>query len=141
MNSVLPVSHVDSVSFQQLVSRLTGGRFQPRCRQTVTKHLEEKFLLRKEELKAKLATLEKVCTTVDCWTSRWRGFIGMTVHWIEPGNLERRSACLAVKEIEGRHTYDVLAKAIYDVNEEFKITTKICFTVMDSGSNFLKAFR
>lgn len=141
VNSVLPVHHVDSSSFKHLVSGLTGRRFQPRCRQTVTKQIEQEFKMRTNDLKVKLATLSTVCTTVDCWTSRQRGFIGMTVHWIEEETLERKGACLAVREIVGRHTYDVLAKVISGVNEEFGITNKVCFTVTDSGSNFLKAFR
>ena len=64
----------------------------------------------------------------------------MTVHWIDEKSLIRQVACLAVREIVGRHTYDVLAKTIYNVNEEFGISNKVCFTVTDSGSNFLKAF-
>lgn len=141
VNSVLPVHHVDTSSFKQLVSGLTARRFQSRCRQTVMKQIEQEFKNKVFDLKVKLATLTTVCTTVDCWTSRRRGFIGMTVHWIEEQTLERKGACLAVREILGRHTYDVLAKIISSVNEEFGITKKVCFTVTDSGSNFIKAFR
>jgi len=65
----------------------------------------------------------------------------MTVHWIDTDTLERKGCCLAVREVTGRHTYDVLAKLMSSVNDEFELTEKTCFTVTDSGSNFLKAFK
>jgi len=63
------------------------------------------------------------------------------VHWIDPKTLARKGACLAVRQVTGRHTYDVLAKLLEDIHEEYTIQDKTCFTVTDSGSNFLKAFR
>jgi hypothetical protein len=95
----------------------------------------------KQKLKDKLATLESVCTTADCWTSRRRSFIGVTVHWLDTTGLQRRGCCLAVRELSGRHTYDVIAKTLESIHNEFDITEKISFTVTDSGANFLKAFR
>lgn len=63
------------------------------------------------------------------------------MHWIETESLERRGACLAVRQIRGSHTYDIIAKELEHINEEFCLTDKICFTVTDSGSNFIKAFK
>lgn len=144
MDSVLSLHHVDTEPFRKFVGRMTGGRLFPRCRQTVTTQLEDKFLERKQKLKEKLATLKSVCTTADCWTSRRRSFIGVTVHWLEASQrnvLERRGCCLAIRELSGRHTYDVIAKALEGIHNEFNITEKISCTVTDSGANFLKAFR
>jgi len=138
---VLPIHHVSNDSFITLVSRLTGGRFEPRCRQTVTQQLEKRFALKKSELKQVLSTVDVVCTTADCWSSRRRSFLGMTVHWLEKSTLERKGACLAVRQIYGRHTYDVIAKAIHGIHKEFGIEKKVTGTVTDSGSNFIKAFR
>lgn len=113
----------------------------PSCRQTLVTQLEGRFRKRKAELLEKLKQIDCVCTTADCWTSRRRGFLGITVHWIEAVSLERRGCCLAIREIKGPHTYDVLAKLMQSVNEEFELKDKICYTVTDSGSNFLKAFK
>lgn len=78
-------------------------------------------------------------TTADCWTAHRRSFIGITVHWI--GNdLLRKSACLGIKRIIGSHTYDVIAKSIDDLHNEFGIGGKITSTITDNGSNFIKAF-
>lgn len=141
VDSVLPVHHVDTSPFQQLIRRLTSGRLRPRCRQTFTNQLEERFQQRKVDLKKHLEEIGTVCTTADCWTSRRRSFLGVTVHWIEKNSLERRGACLAVRQITGSHTYDVIAKELEHIHEEFGLTDKICFTVTDSGSNFIKAFK
>lgn len=43
--------------------------------------------------------------------------------------------------IVGRHTCDLIAKTLEGINREFEIGDKICFTVTDSGSNFLKALQ
>ena len=93
------------------------------------------------DLKEKLSTITFVCTTADCWTARRRSFMGITVHWIEPETLQRSGACLGIRQITGSHTYDVLAKTIESVGEEFGILDKISRCVTDSGSNFMKAFK
>ena len=49
--------------------------------------------------------------------------------------------CLARCQLSGRLTYDMLAKTLESTNTEFGITDKICYTVTDSGANFVKAFR
>ena len=141
VESVLPLHHVDMPAFQRYTNKLTARRFAVRCRQTMTKLLEDRFNKRKQQLKEKLATVDYVCTTADCWTSRRRSFLGVTVHWIDAGALERRGSCMAVRQLFGRHTYETLAKALEGIHSEFGIGEKVCFTVTDSGSNFLKAFR
>ncbi|CAL1671783.1 unnamed protein product [Lasius platythorax] len=43
--------------------------------------------------------------------------------------------------MRGRHTYDIIAKAINSVFMEYHIQNKVCCTTTDNGSNFVKAFR
>jgi len=45
-----------------------------------------------------------------------------------------------MEEVIGIHTYDVIAKTMEEVIDEYESKNKIIFTVTDSGSNFLKAF-
>lgn len=141
VDSVLPVHQVDTEAFRRLIHKITQGRLLPACRQTVTKQLEERFIRRKKELKETLCMVSRVCTTADCWTSRRRSFLGTTVHWIDSSTMSRKSACLAVRQIKGKHTYNVLAKAMDEIFDDYELKSKICFTVTDSGSNFIKAFR
>ena len=43
--------------------------------------------------------------------------------------------------MKGRHTYDVIGKALKEVLEEYNIEAKTTSAVTDSGSNFCKSFR
>ena len=64
----------------------------------------------------------------------------MTAHWINPENLQREDVALACRRITGRHTFDVLAKAINDIHTEYHIQNKVTHTVTDNAGNFKKAF-
>ena len=48
---------------------------------------------------------------------------------------------LCWRRLKGEHTYDVLAKAIDEVLQEFDISDKVVRITTDSGSNFRNAFR
>ena len=91
VDSVLPTYHVDTAPFKTFVRRLTAGRVAPRCRQTFTRQLEARLKKRKQDLINVLKTVDRVCTTADCWTSRRRSFLGITVHWLNQDTLERRA--------------------------------------------------
>ncbi|KAL4088662.1 hypothetical protein QTP88_023749 [Uroleucon formosanum] len=78
----------------------------------------------------KVISLENYITTsADCWSIFKRSYIGITV-----------SCLLAIKRLEGKHTYDVLAKTMEAVYTEFEINNKISHTTADNGSNFVKSF-
>lgn len=47
---------------------------------------------------------------------------------------------LACERIGGHHTYDVIVAKTSQIHAEFHIQGKVCATVTDNGSNFLKAF-
>ena len=61
-----------------------------------------------------------MCTTADLEEGRRRSSIGITAHWLNQ-NLTRRSACLAVRRVVGQCDYDVIAKLLESVYEEFDI--------------------
>jgi KRAB domain-containing zinc finger protein len=74
------------------------------------------------------------------WTAHKRSYLGMTAHW-KGEDLKRSSACLAVRRVKGRHTFDVIASTINEIHKEFKIQGKVNVMITDSGLNFLKAFK
>ena len=92
------------------------------------------------KVKKTLETVDTVSTTVDVWTAHHQSYLGMTVHWIDPHTLKRCKAAIACARMMGRHTYDVLACKIEQVHASYSLTGKVCATITDIGSNFVKAF-
>ena len=111
-----------------------------RHRKFYRRKIFELFVEQRDNLKTQLKAASWVCTTADCWSSRRKSFLGITVHWYN-SDLERKSACLAVRRVIGKCDYEVIARLLESVYEEFEITSKVSATVTDNGSNFLKAFR
>jgi hypothetical protein len=67
--------------------------------------------------------------------------LGETIQWFDQKTLMGRNACLGCRRITGRHTYDVLAKLIESIHDEFEIKDKLRGSTTDNGSNFIKCFR
>ncbi|KAK0049029.1 hypothetical protein Bpfe_021614 [Biomphalaria pfeifferi] len=109
-------------------------------RRTLGRRLNEMELQMIEKLKQVLSEQTFVCTTADIWSSNRQSFLGVTAHWINISSLSRESAALACRRFPGSHTYDRIAELLYDVHENFGISNKVCLTVTDNGSNFVKAF-
>lgn len=76
--------------------------------------------------------IEYFATTADCWSSHNRSFLGMTVHWVDPVNRERKHAVLACRRLKGSHTFDVLAEAILDVHKSFGIEKKVIYYLLNN---------
>lgn len=56
------------------------------------------------------------------------------------GAMVRRSWLLGCRRMKGRHTYDVVAREILGVMNEFNLAGKVRGIVTDNASNFVKAF-
>ena len=64
----------------------------------------------------------------------------MTAHWLD-ANLQRMTAVLCCKELSVKHTFDVVARAMWEVHCSYNIEGKLVCTTTDNGSNFVKAFK
>lgn len=95
----------------------------------------------KKNLIEKLKSVQYVATTADGWSKFRRGFLGMTVTWLDPDTMERQRAALALTRLKGRHTHERLASEMHQVNEDYGITKKTTKCTTDSAANFRKAFR
>lgn len=134
-----PFSIVEHPDFQHLLN-VCGGNIPPNRKQLMDE-LHESFCAMVQELKDNLKNIATVCVTADCWTVFRRSYLGMTVHWIDPTTMDRKSMGISCRRILGRHTYDILADAIESVLEDYGIKSKTSMIVTDNGSNFIKAFR
>ncbi|KAG0705270.1 hypothetical protein GWK47_024527 [Chionoecetes opilio] len=118
--------------------------FQPEfrvpSRRTLTRDIKAMGEEAREEIKSILKDLPHVATTADSWTAHNRSFIGSTVHWIDPTDLSRKMATLAIKEIKVSQTKGIIATKLDQVNRAFNISRKVVLTTTDNGANYVAAF-
>ena len=72
----------------------------------------------KEHLISRLSAVDYVCITAGIWSYNNKGFIGVTVHWlqlVDNCNPTCFSAALASQRIKEWHTHDHIAKLLHDV--------------------------
>lgn len=139
MQGVHPVHETTKDFFKNFILNLVPGK-KIRSQSYYKEQVKKNFSTKKKLLKKLLAETPWVCTTADCWSSRRRQFLGVTVHWLD-NELMRKSACLAIKPVYGTCDYNSIATILEAIYEDFDITGKIIATITDNGSNFEKAFR
>ncbi|CAI6375146.1 unnamed protein product [Macrosiphum euphorbiae] len=140
INASLPFNLVSHENFKDIISKGFPGR-NLMCRQTLMQNIDKSFNILFDKLKSKLNSVEHLTTTADAWSTFKRSYLGITVHWIEEGSLERKSYLLSIKRLTGSHTYDILARSMESVYTLFSINNKILYTTTDNGSNFVKSFK
>jgi len=129
-----PLSVVDKPSFVNLVRLGLPKDLKVISSKNLKLQIEKFYLSMVDNITNTLSSVLYVSTTADCWTKGKKSYVGVTCHWINSKSFKRESVSLACCRIKGRHTYDVIAKALY------KIQNKIVSTTNDNGSNFVKAF-
>lgn len=135
-----PFYVVQKRGFRALIGPLAAP-LEIKSPKTYATHLQAAYSKKKDILIKHLETVNFVSTTADCWKSRTgQEYLGMTCHWLGP-ELQRRSACLAVRRMKGSITYLELATTMQSIHQEFHLIGKVTETITDNGSNFVKAFK
>ncbi|XP_034144760.1 uncharacterized protein zgc:161969 [Esox lucius] len=134
------LSVLEQPAFRKLIDGLSGGKMSM-TKNTFISRLEMAYSRMKEELKEKLDSVQSVCTTADIWSAHNRSYIGMTCHWFEKNELERKSAALACARIRGAHTLDKIAAKIHEIHVAYNLENKLQAIVTDNGSKFVKVFK
>ena len=137
VGALLPLRIVEVPEFKELIKTLQPHRH-VMCRSTLRALLVAEAATMKEKLVSLLKDQAYVATTTDCWSAYGRSYLGVTVHWIDGDTLQRKSAYLALRRLQGSHTYDVIAAALDDVHAEYSIRRKIVRTTTDNGRISLK---
>ncbi|XP_061467412.1 uncharacterized protein LOC133377403 [Rhineura floridana] len=141
VEETLPLQTVDKPSFINLVHIGLPKDLTIICAKTLRDRIEKRACHMRETLANRMGAVAYIATTADCWTNGKKSYFGVTAHWINPTTLKREVGALACKHLKGRHTYDVLSKALHDVHVQYRIHNKVMCTTTDNGSNFVKAFR
>lgn len=104
---LIPLSVTDHPATKEVFQVFQPG-FRVPSRRTLTRDIKAMGEETREDIKRMLKDVPHVATTADSWTAHNRAFIGMTVHWIDPSDLSRKMATLAVKEIKVRQFFYVI---------------------------------
>lgn len=137
----LPYSTAQQPSLKKLLDNATGRNIKIPYPKRIMSTIGRKFDSMKNELKNLLKKQKYVCATCDVWTARAKRFLGVTVHFISK-KYQRRSYVLGFRQLEGKQTFEVLAKEMSDIFKEYGLTVdKITNVVTDGGSAFCKSFR
>lgn len=139
VEDVQPISILEQPGFQRLIETLSRGKTVMN-RKTFVSRLDATFDQMKTELRAKLDRVQSLCTTADIWSVQDRSYFGMTCHWLED-SFERKSVALTCTRMYGGYTCETVIAKIQEIHSSYNIESKICSTVTDNGSNFVKAFR
>lgn len=124
-----PLRLVEEPSFIELIKRVQPKR-NVLSRPTLTLLLNERFIEMKNKIREQLTTIQYVGTTADVWSASRRSFLGMTVHWLDPITLNRKSAAISCFRLKGTHDYLALARRINEIHCSYNIQNKVFFLII-----------
>jgi hypothetical protein len=75
---------------------------------------------RSSSLILELEKIKYVSVTADLWSSHKRGFLGLTVHYVDEISVQRKSNVLACRRFKHSHTGEQIAKMMSEIFEEFQ---------------------
>lgn len=107
---------VETPSFKTMIETLQPHTVM--TRKMLCTRIKEAAKHKKSIIIKKLSAVNYVATTTDCWSARQRSYLGVTCHWIDNNSLERHSAALACRRLKGSHTFDILAAALEEIDQD-----------------------
>lgn len=137
-----PLSIVENKSFRHFLAVL-DSKYTPVCRRTLTTKTESLAEERRSKLKTQLSNTDYVSVTVDIWSDRkMRGFLGVTVHWMERDaeRVQLKTNLLACNRFKGSHTAERICDQFEAICDEYNIKAKLDYIISDNAANMRKAF-
>lgn len=138
----VPLSIVENKSFRHFLAVL-DSKYTPVCRRTLTTKTESLAEERRSKLKTQLSNTYHVSVTVDIWSDRkMRGFLGVTVHWMERDaeRVQLKTNLLACNRFKGSHTAERICDQFEAICDEYNIKAKLDYIISDNAANMRKAF-
>lgn len=139
LEDMMPMATVERTGFKKFCSTVLPDVMIP-SRRTMMRNMNELYKTEKKKLISQLQEVKYVSCTADLWSSHNRGFLGMTVHYVDVLTLDRVSHTLVCRRFEHTHTGQRIAQKIAEVLKEFGITDKVVNFVTDNAANMVKAF-
>uniref|UniRef100_A0A669D263 HAT C-terminal dimerisation domain-containing protein n=1 Tax=Oreochromis niloticus TaxID=8128 RepID=A0A669D263_ORENI len=138
----LPLSIVENKNFRHFLT-VVDRKYSPVCRRTIISKTENLAAEKRSMLKTQLSETDHVSVTVDIWLDRrMRGFLGITVHWIqkETERMQLKSKLLAFDSFKGLHTGERICEKFEAICDEYNIKDKLNYIISDNAANMRKAF-
>ena len=139
----LPLSLVEKDPFKDLVKKLSSGNCHSIARNTLVSKIDKLSSDHYEHIKTELKSVNFVCSTADIWSTKnnKRSFLGMTVHYIDPVDYQRKSYAIACDRFKGSHEHVVIAEKLQEIHNKYDLPAKkIVRTITDNAANFCAAF-
>jgi len=140
LEDMQPLATVERSGFKKFC-QTTLPNVQVPSRRTLGRSIEDLYQQHKTDLIEQLSAVQYMSVSADLWSSHKRGFIGVTVHYIDAENLERVSHILACRRFKHSHTGEQIARVMGAIFDEFHITSKITACITDNAANMAKAVR
>src|SRR3990167_6628073 len=126
--SLVPLHCIDNDSFQALFSEPVVSR------RTMKIRIEQKFEQAKQRLIKFLGqSLSNVSFTTDLWSSNYKDYAGVTIHFKDV-NYQLHHSVIAVRRVLS-HRGKEIAEVFVNVWDEFKVANKIGHITTDNQSN------
>jgi hypothetical protein len=125
----------DNEYFRELLFYLAPwlSKLLPKAGRTIRKWVKEAFLARKEVLKKDLCTARsRISISMDAWTSpSYISILGVVAHFIDRSG-KRRTAILALRQLEGAHSGENMAGILLQIFNEYGIRNQIGYFMADN---------
>lgn len=143
-HAMIPLESVENPYFIQIFENLNIENYGLKLinHQSLGRLLTDDYITQGSAIKQELLNIKYICTTVDLWSNHNQCFFGVTIHWIEPDNLNRNSMALACQKFTRTHNNESICDLIQEIYSVYGIENyKIVATVTDNGSNLTNAFK
>jgi hAT family C-terminal dimerisation region len=134
----LPFSLCKSRAFRTFLQYISpsANELLPESDTTIHQDILDCYVRLKSDVKQRLqSALSLVHITCDLWTSGNRlGLMGIVAHFVDEDGI-LHSLTIGLREMEGSHSGENMAKILWDVLSEYQILTKLGYFTMDNASN------
>lgn len=138
----MPLSLVENPSFRHFME-VVDHKYSHVSRNSVASSIESMVLKMKDTIRSSLQPVPCVSVTTDIWSDRqMRGFLGVTVHWMEvnEASVVAKSRLLGCSRFKGKHSGERICEAFEALCDDFCIKSKIDYIVCDNAANMRRAF-
>jgi len=124
IHSMVPLRTVENPFFKKIFENIgITNKINVPSRRNLGRRIHNLFEDTKEKIINDIKNIKYVCTTTDVWSSKKRSFLGVTIHWIDVDNFQRRSSSLACRRFRGTHSYEKISDLLQDIHLEYNLNS------------------